>query len=169
MRFQLETTRLILRPVEAAQARAFAALCNEPGVRRYLFDDERVSDAFVREILARSDMDFEAGGFGIWLLHQKGVDGAIGFCGLREFRDLNDVEILYALSESMWHRGFAVEAAQAVLAYALDTLGLPRVIGVIEAPNHASWRVLEKLGMVEFQPIQARAHLRYAKIETPSE
>jgi len=127
-----------------------------------LFDEEPVSMVFVQEILNRSDRDFATRAFGIWLLREKVADRIIGFCGLRDFHDFDDVEILYALSESTWHRGYALEAAQAVIAYALDSLGLPRVIGVIDVPNHASWRVLERVGMVEFRPPQARSCFRYA-------
>src|SRR5262249_29498836 len=118
--------------------------------------------ALVHEILSRSDRDFATRGFGIWLLEEKDTNCVIGFCGLRNFHDFEDLEILYALSESSWHRGYALEAAQTVLSHALDSLGLPRLIGVIDIPNHASWRVLEKLQMTEFRPPPARANFRYA-------
>src|SRR5215813_11294118 len=100
MRCVLQTARLRLRPLEAADADVFGALCNEPGVRRYLFDDEPVSAALVHEILSRSDRDFATRGFGIWLLEEKDTNCVIGFCGLRNFHDFEDLEILYALSES---------------------------------------------------------------------
>jgi RimJ/RimL family protein N-acetyltransferase len=44
-------------------------------------------------------------------------------------------------------RGYATEAASAVLDLAFETFGLHRITGSLEARNAASARVLEKLGM----------------------
>ena len=148
--------------MQANDAEEFGSICNEPGVRRYLFDDEAVAPALIREILARSASDFETRGFGLWILQEKLSERTIGFCGLRVVFELDEVEILYALSESWWRRGYALEAAQTVMRYAFDVVDLARVIGVVDAPNHASWRVLDKLVMTEFRPATDRQHLRYA-------
>jgi RimJ/RimL family protein N-acetyltransferase len=43
--------------------------------------------------------------------------------------------------------GSATEAARACLEYALNTLKLKYVLGIVEPENHASIRVLEKIGM----------------------
>ncbi|GAA4990977.1 hypothetical protein GCM10025734_18100 [Kitasatospora paranensis] len=48
----------------------------------------------------------------------------------------------------MWGRGFAAEAAHALLQWAFDTLDLNRVQAEADTRNAASARVLEKIGFV---------------------
>ena len=79
------------------------------------------------------------------MLRREGED--IGFCGLREFDDPPQVEILYALLPAHWHQGLATEASREVLRYAFEELGLDRVYAGADPPNETSFRVMERLGM----------------------
>ncbi|GMA86662.1 hypothetical protein GCM10025868_19120 [Angustibacter aerolatus] len=54
----------------------------------------------------------------------------------------------YVLAERVWGRGYATEAARAVLRWAFDTLDLHRVQAEVDTRNAASARVLQKLGFV---------------------
>ncbi|HEY6419372.1 MAG TPA: GNAT family N-acetyltransferase [Candidatus Binataceae bacterium] len=160
----IETARLTLRPMESADIEPIHRISNEPGVRKYLFDDKAVASELIRETHQQSVTNFESRGFGIWMIREKERDEVIGFCGLRVIEDLDQVEILYALSESKWNFGYALEAARIVERYAFDRAGLGSLIGVTDRANLASWRVLEKLKMREYRPAGAREHLRYAVI-----
>jgi RimJ/RimL family protein N-acetyltransferase len=62
-------------------------------------------------------------------------------------RQGDGIELLYALDRPAWGRGYATEAARAVLAYASETLRLPRVVAAVNPANAASQRVLDRLGM----------------------
>ena len=53
----------------------------------------------------------------------------------------------YALDEPFWGRGYATEMAAAVLRYGFRDLGLPRLHAIATLDNHASHRVLLKIGM----------------------
>ncbi|MDQ3252964.1 MAG: GNAT family N-acetyltransferase, partial [Acidobacteriota bacterium] len=55
--------------------------------------------------------------------------------------------LIFGTRPQLWGRGYAVEAARAVLRYACDVLGLRRVVADVDEPNAASIRVLERLGM----------------------
>ncbi len=57
------------------------------------------------------------------------------------------MEILYGISPPEWGRGFAIEVALAVLRYGFERAGLTRVLGIADAGNLASRRVLQKIGM----------------------
>jgi [ribosomal protein S5]-alanine N-acetyltransferase len=164
MNFTLETVRLTMLRMRAADVEAVCHIANEPGVRKYLFDDKPVAPKLILDILAKSDAGFEERKLGIWTVREKDAERAIGFCGLRRARDLDEIEILYALSESKWTRGYAIEAASAVLRYAFDRAECDNIIGIADVPNVASWRVLEKLGMHEYRPAGAQPHLRYAVV-----
>ena len=51
------------------------------------------------------------------------------------------------MDEQLWGQGYAREIAQAVIGYCFATLGMPSVRASTDAPNTASIRVLEKLGL----------------------
>jgi RimJ/RimL family protein N-acetyltransferase len=79
-------------------------------------------------------------------------------------KDLDEVEVLYALTESKCKHGYAFEAASSIIHYAFELAAFDRIVGITDVPNVSSWRVLEKLGMREFYPLNARPHLRYASL-----
>jgi ribosomal-protein-alanine N-acetyltransferase len=75
-----------------------------------------------------------------------------------------DVEVAYRLARVAWGRGFATEAAGALIAHGLHTLGLPRLVAVTYPENHASQRVLDKLGferrgLTEYRGVRATFHV----------
>jgi ribosomal-protein-alanine N-acetyltransferase len=53
----------------------------------------------------------------------------------------------YSLNRRYWDRGYATEAARAVIDAAFRQLGLHRVWATCDIRNHGSYRVMEKLGM----------------------
>jgi len=57
------------------------------------------------------------------------------------------LELLFGLSPTHWGQGFATEAAEAVIRYAFETLGVTLVHASTDVPNQASVRVMERLGM----------------------
>jgi [ribosomal protein S5]-alanine N-acetyltransferase len=96
----IETARLQLRPMQSADVGALHRISNEPGVRKYLFDNRPVSPACIHEIFQQGVFNFESRNFGLWILREKPALEVIGLCGLRGVEDLPEIEIFYALSES---------------------------------------------------------------------
>ena len=72
----------------------------------------------------------------------------IGWCGLK-LTNLaqREGELGYALQRTCWGQGYGTEAARAMLAFGFASLHLHRIVGTCHPANHASVRVLEKLGM----------------------
>ena len=62
-------------------------------------------------------------------------------------KDAPDVEIAYHFLPSAWGKGYATEAAAAILAFGFENARLKEIIGSAYLDNVASWRVLEKVGM----------------------
>ena len=56
------------------------------------------------------------------------------------------VELLYAILPGFWNRGFASEAARAVVHLAFLDLALPELIGYTLSTNAGSQRVFERCG-----------------------
>jgi RimJ/RimL family protein N-acetyltransferase len=143
----LATARLRLRPVAEADVDALHALWTHPQVRRYLWDDVVIDRATAAERVAASAASFASQRFGLWAIELRERGAPIGAAGLVVIDPAVGAEILYSLHPDHQGRGHATDAARAVLAYAFETLGLARVPGRTDAPNRASARVLERLGM----------------------
>jgi len=142
----LTTERLVLRPVTARDRDALLAHWTLPDVRRFLFDGAALSAGEITETIKDSARDFAASGYGVWLIREHDRAELAGTAGLRPLEDLG-LEIFYSLAPAWWGRGYATEAARAVLEYALGPLGLPEVLAEVDEGNAASVAVVERLGM----------------------
>lgn len=116
------------------------------------FGDGVQSAAWVHQWLQRRLEDYrQEPGLGVWAVVEKSSGEVMGYCGLFFFPDVcgqPEIEIGYRLARSHWGRGYATEAARAVRDYAFQTLGVQRLIALVDPENTASIRVAEKLGMV---------------------
>lgn len=143
------TERLRIRHLHIGDIAALCQLFADPEVMRYGDGPQTRTwvEAWVRTALARYHQDW---GFGPYAVTLRATGALIGYCGLCYFDDVNgrpEVEIGYRLIRSVWGRGYASEAAQAVTTYATTTLGITRLIAIIDPSNVASIRVAHKLGM----------------------
>jgi RimJ/RimL family protein N-acetyltransferase len=145
----LRTERLVLRPVTAGDHAVLRAHWAAPDVRRFLFDGATLSADEIAETIEDSARDFGRAGFGLWLVHENGGTDLVGTAGLRPLEDLG-LEIFYSLAPGSWGKGYATEAARAVLDHALGPLGLPEVLAEVDEGNTASVAVIERLGMIPF-------------------
>jgi ribosomal-protein-alanine N-acetyltransferase len=144
----LETERLVLRPLTAHDAAALHRISNEPAVRRYLWDDEPVTRARIEEVVAQSVRMFPEEGVGLFGVRLRSSGELVGFCGFGHTQDgPEEIELIYELLPELWGRGLATEASRACLHHAFVEVGLDTVVAGADAPNVASLRVIEKLGM----------------------
>lgn len=143
----LRTERLILRPVTVHDHTALLGHWTDPEVRRFLFDDEVLPPDEILTVIAESASTFADGGYGIWVIQAAGE--LAGTAGLRPLENLG-IELVYSLAPPAWGKGYATEAAGAVLDYAFGQLGLPEVLAEIDQGNAASVAVIERLGMVPY-------------------
>jgi len=143
----LETERLSLRPLSQHDVDALHRISNEPLVRRYLWDDEPVSRAKIEDVVAQSGRMFSEEGLVLFGVRPRGSEELAGFCGFLRLAGKGEPELGYELTLGLWGRGLATEAARACLRHAFEVAGLERVIAGADAPNVASLRVIQKLGM----------------------
>ena len=144
----IETDHLFLRPLSTADAEALYRISNEPPVRRFLWDDEPVSETAILETVAESGRMFSTDGVGLFGVWPRGSGELAGFCGFCYAPGgSGEIELSYEISSRLWGRGLATEAARACLGYAFTQTNLEWVVAGADAPNAASLRVIEKLGM----------------------
>ena len=85
----------------------------------------------------------------VWAMTLKGDDTLIGTIGLTPEDGADRAELGYWLSQAHWGRGITTEAAQAVVSFGFDRVGLPVLTSGYFEDNPASRQVLRKLGFVE--------------------
>jgi RimJ/RimL family protein N-acetyltransferase len=144
----LETARLILRKLSIDDAGFILELLNEPSFLRYIGDKGvRNLEEARQYILTGPVASYERYGFGLYLVELKESNSPIGICGLVKREALPDADIGFAFLPAYWSKGYAVESASAVMAYACEVLQRKRILGITSLDNHASMKVLTKLGL----------------------
>ena len=140
------TERPVLRRVSTANAGCLHRISNEPAVRRYLWGDEPVSEAAIRDLIRQSLRGFLDENVGLFGIRFRSDEALLGFCGFVPLEGMDEPELGYGLTLKAWGAGIAAEASRACLRYAFEELGFGRVIAGAEPLNRVSLRVLEKPG-----------------------
>jgi RimJ/RimL family protein N-acetyltransferase len=144
----LETDRLRLRRLSVRDAAFIVELLNDPGWLRFIGDKGVRTLQHARAYLLNGPIAMYARtGFGLYLTELKETRTPIGICGLIKRETLDDVDLGFAFLPRYQANGYAYESAAAVMAYGKDALGLTRIVAITDPENHASARLLEKLGM----------------------
>lgn len=144
----LETERLTLRPFTVEDAELILELLNEPAFLQNIADrGVRTIEDARKYILYGPVASYERFGYGAYRVALKESDVPIGMCGLFKRDSLEDPDIGFAFLSRFWSKGYAFEAASAVMAYAREALGLPRIVAFTAPHNEASIHVLGKLGL----------------------
>jgi RimJ/RimL family protein N-acetyltransferase len=144
----LETDRLILRKLTTDDAAFILDLLNQPSFIQFIGDrGVRNLDDACQYILNGPVASYERYGFGLYLALLKDSETPIGICGLVKRDALPDADVGFAFLPQFWLKGYAFEAASAVMSYGKDSLGLKHILGVTSSDNIGSIRVLEKLGL----------------------
>jgi RimJ/RimL family protein N-acetyltransferase len=153
----LQTERLVLRKPVPADAEAVRRYSADPEVMRFItMAPEGHADA--DEVVARWVARWEANGFGQLVVVSREDGGFLGRTGLlvwdradwtqstiREAAD-PEIELGWTFAREHWGRGYATEAAIAARAWAFDTIGVERLISIVNPLNTRSVRVVERLG-----------------------
>jgi RimJ/RimL family protein N-acetyltransferase len=149
---RLHTQRLTLAPCQPRDRAYFIALERDPEVMRFLnggrdLDPER-TDPDADYLMPRGNEPH------VWTARLSADDSFVGwFCLWPD--DERQAELGYRLWRDAWGRGLASEGATALVDWGLSEAGYDKITASTMAVNHASRRVMEKIG------------LRYARTEHP--
>ena len=143
----IETSRLKLRWLETHDAAFIFDLVNDPMWLRHI-GDKNVSDLDdARHYLETGPLAmYQSLGFGLNLVSLIEDNSPIGICGLLKRESLDDVDLGFALLPAYRGRGYAREAAAAVLEHGFRELKANRVVAILKPDNAASKTLLLKLG-----------------------
>lgn len=147
--FELRTPRLRIRDWRDDDFEAYAAMNADPRVMEFFPGVVSREESLLR--FARGRARAAVRGYGFWPVEVIGGAPFIGMVGLADpdfaAPFMPAVEVGWRLAAAHWGRGYATEAAQAVLAFGFHRLGLPEIVSFTTAANTRSRRVMEKLGM----------------------
>lgn len=143
----LRTERLRLRVATPGDDAFYLALLNDPAFIAHIGDrGVRTLEAAARAIEDGPAAMQRTRGHSTYVVALKDDGVPIGVAGLIKREVLEDVDLGYAFLPQHRGRGYAFEAALAVLAHA-RALGIPRVVAIVSPANTASSALLLKLGM----------------------
>jgi RimJ/RimL family protein N-acetyltransferase len=143
----IHTDRLVLRRLGLDDAAFILELLNEPAFLRFIGDKGVRTLHGAREYILKGPMDsYERHGFGLCAACLP--DGTpAGICGLVKRDGLTDVDVGFAFLARHCSKGYAVEAASAVLTHARRVLRLQRIVAISSPDNLGSIAVLERIGL----------------------
>jgi [ribosomal protein S5]-alanine N-acetyltransferase len=144
----LLTERLELRRIGSPDLGPLLVAFGDPAVMRYVGSERQplTGDA-LRVLMRTADGHWSQHGFGLLAVAERESGRVIGEAGLQVLEAGPDIELGYTLRHAVWSRGYATEAARAVLYWAFAGLRLERVVAVADPANEASLHVLDKLGL----------------------
>lgn len=141
----LKTERLSLRPLEAGDAEAYAAIRFHPEVTKWLPSAEGAPIEAARATIGRFATGWRQRRYAPWGVFR--LDQLIGHGGLNFVPEFGEAEVLWALHPDAWGKGYATEVARAALAYGFDTLGMDLIFAITLPDNVASQAVMRRLGL----------------------
>ena len=144
----IETKRLRLREYTIEDAPFSYELMNSEGWLKYIGDRniKTIPDAvaYIEKYYLPS---YELNGHGAYIVILKESGKPIGTCGLYKREDLKHPDVGFSFLTEYIGKGFAFEAAQAVLKFANDSLNIKTILGFTLPTNKDSIKLLQKLGL----------------------
>jgi RimJ/RimL family protein N-acetyltransferase len=161
----LTTERLLLRKPVPGDADGVRSYASDPEVMRFLAGAPE-GDFDAVEVVARWLARWDANGFGQLVVTSREDGSFLGRTGLlvwdrdgwkqSTLRDAADpeIELGWTFVREHWGRGYATEAARAARAWAVETVGVERLISLISPLNARSVRVAERLGATPVESVE---------------
>lgn len=166
-RYEIKTERLLLRPLTVADVDAVWQWCSDERVARYMvyptYTEKEPLIEWLRSVEEQEDV-YE---FGFVRLS----DGAlIGSGSIGPDRKTGFWGFGYNLRYDCWGKGYATEAAKAMIDFAKTTFGATRFRSSHVEPNLASGHVMEKCGLRfvgygEFEKLDGSCKMRSMEYE----
>ena len=142
----LETERLRLRPFQLSDLDAYAEFCADAEVMKFIGLGSVFSRTDTWNHIARMLGHWQLLKHGMWAVEELATGLLVGRVGSLQPEGWPGFELGWLLGRSFWGKGFAVEASQAALGHAFNSLNQSHVISLMFPENSASIKVAERLG-----------------------
>jgi RimJ/RimL family protein N-acetyltransferase len=163
------SSRLLLRMFRESDLDAYADMCGDPEVMRFLGAGYPLTRAESWRNMALVLGHWQLRGFGLWAVEERRTGLLAGRVGCWQPEGWPGLEIGWTFRREFWGQGYATEAAQTVLADAFSRPGPSRLISLIHPQNERSIAVALRLGMRREKDTEILGHhARIYGIERPS-
>ncbi len=145
---EIKTARLILRELREDDFHAFYAIESHPEVMRY--ERDAMTEEAAREKLRAhmAEISVEPRKKYYFAVTLPPDDCLRGIVAVRmNWETVREWEVGWTIDPALWGKGYATEAADALVKLAFTQLKAHRVVAFCHEENTASFRVMEKLGM----------------------
>jgi RimJ/RimL family protein N-acetyltransferase len=142
---ELETPRLKLRGFCHDDLDAYAEMCADPEVMRFIGNGQTVDRPQSWRNMSMVAGHWQLRGYGLWAVEERKTGEMIGRVGLWNPEGWPQLEVGWTLRRAFWGKGFATEAAKVSIDYAMTVLKEHHLISLIKPGNQASIRVAERL------------------------
>ena len=145
----IETERLMLRLWMPSDLPSVVRILGDAQTMRYIGSgySRGLTEEEAAHVLERMTERYEKEGIGIWPVALKDGGTLVGMCGLQHLPENGDVEIAYIFDREQRGKGYATEAASAVLDFGFEQQKLSRIVAVVHPLNAPSIRLLHRVGM----------------------
>jgi RimJ/RimL family protein N-acetyltransferase len=144
-----ETGRLLIRPFDEADAPFVLHLLNTPGWIRFIGDRGIATPEDARKYIVEKLLNsYTTSGWGMYLVESKAGNVPVGMCGLVKRDSLQHADLGYAFLPEYNGKGYALEAAVAIMWFANKILQLNPVLAIVTPDNERSISLLQKLHFV---------------------
>jgi RimJ/RimL family protein N-acetyltransferase len=143
---KIVTKRLIMRGFQEEDLDAYADMCSDVEVMRYVGTGKTLSRAESWRSMAMMLGHWQLRGYGMWAIEERRSGEMLGRVGCWQPEGWIGLEIGWTMRRAFWGQGFATEAGKVAMEYAFEELQQTHVISLIRSENMASRRVAEKLG-----------------------
>ncbi|MGI9946457.1 GNAT family N-acetyltransferase [Vibrio hyugaensis] len=150
----LITERLTLRLVSVEDASFILELYNQPDFYRFVGDKQIRSVEEAQRYIQENMLHMqESKGVSLLVVEMKADNQPIGICGLVKRDTLTAFDIGYGYLPHAYGKGYAIEAAAAVVEFARDEMRIENLVAITNNDNIRSISLLEKLGF-QFERIE---------------
>lgn len=148
---RIETDRLVIRDHIPGDIDDYHSLISDKDTLKYMLDiatssyeqsKESLTDAVKQSFTQKRERYF----FSVNLKNTNQYVGEVGFTILQKSPLGSKAELGYFINKPLWNKGYTYEAAQAVLNFGFNELGIYKFISGCIADNKASENIIKKLG-----------------------
>ncbi|MFK7947649.1 MAG: GNAT family N-acetyltransferase [Saprospiraceae bacterium] len=147
MKIIKETERLYLAEATTKDAVFMLALLNSEGWLEFIGDRNVRTETEAAKYLEERVIKAYTEGFGMYNVILKSTGEILGMCGLVNRPTLEGIDIGFGFLPQYMGKGYALESAKAVMAFAKKDLELTEILGITTQSNIRSQKLLEKLGL----------------------
>ena len=167
-----ETKNLFIRKFRETDLHDIQRMLANPAVMVYSGLSPFAIEQTREWLLGHMDHYSEVSPLGVFALEFKDSGEVIGYCGLEELPEniTQAIEVTVGLEPGHWGKGYALEAASAMIDYALNECGITRLVAVIHRDNQAAQHLVEKCGFQQEKELAIEGvgpHILFA-LEAPN-